>query len=86
MLTTSDRIAHIVTLLQRLCGQLRQRPYRPDSVRPLALHHPGCARGCSTCYLECAVLPKSIAWWEQELTQLEAPGVVAFYIGEAGTC
>lgn len=31
---------------------------------------PGCEAGCRVCYLECAVKPARLAWWEREVERL----------------
>lgn len=41
-----------------------------DATRPVLLSEPACDVGCRTCFLECAVLPQRLAWWEGEVERL----------------
>src|SRR5689334_4283875 len=46
-------------------------------AEPVMLSRPGCAAGCSPCWLECAVLRERASWWHAEVCRLENELAVA---------
>jgi hypothetical protein len=64
---------HCRSAIARLEVTLEQRPnYQPRSSKALALRNPACAHGCAVCYMECAIAPERLAWWQNELAMAEA--------------
>lgn len=41
-----------------------------DTSRPVTLTEPRCDIGCRRCYLECAILPDRLLWWQREVERL----------------
>ena len=61
-----DKTAIALHALSRLQGKLDSRPVEGG----LTLGTPACARRCAVCYLECAIIPERIDWWEGELESI----------------
>lgn len=53
--------------LERLHGILASRPN--PQYRDVRLERSACEHECDHCYMECAVAPKRIEWWEGELAK-----------------
>jgi hypothetical protein len=44
--------------------------YRATRRKLVRLQEPACDVGCRICFLECAVKPARLAWWESEVERL----------------
>lgn len=67
------RSEHCRAAIAKLEAIIQQRPnYQPMRPTALALDHPACSHGCSTCFMTCAIAPERLAWWENELAMAEA--------------
>lgn len=67
-------IARKVTMcLQAIAGleaKVESRPNLPPGSSDIVLARPACQHRCATCFMECAIAPSRLAWWEKELAAL----------------
>lgn len=70
----ADKMALATGALARLTNLLEARPYEDGDLKMVK---PACELGCRTCFMECAILPDRISWWQGELNRLQLAGRAA---------
>lgn len=58
--------------IERYAKIVASRPnYEPKSKSERPLRIPACSQGCAKCFMECAIAPSRLEWWENELAKTE---------------
>jgi len=60
---------HAMSMIEQFAGRIAARPHFNPERRDTALSAPQCEHQCARCYMECAVAPARLAWWENELAK-----------------
>lgn len=70
-MSVAEKIECAHYAIARLTRLMKKRPF-VTGVKNLVLDRPACERNCPTCYMECAIAPERLAWWQKELVELQA--------------
>ncbi|MYL97232.1 hypothetical protein GR702_05530 [Novosphingobium sp. FGD1] len=58
---------HAMAMVDMFSRRIAARPYPAPENRTLTLRSPQCSYGCERCFMECAIAPARLAWWEEQL-------------------
>ena len=74
MMATNSQVSfswplHAMAMIERFSARIAARPYIPDGETAIILNTPQCVHNCDRCFLECAVAPARLKWWQGELAR-----------------
>ncbi|MYL97927.1 hypothetical protein GR702_09100 [Novosphingobium sp. FGD1] len=60
---------HAMAMVDKFSRRIAARPYPAPAGRDTTLREAQCQHGCDPCFMECAVAPARLAWWEAQLAR-----------------
>lgn len=67
---------HAMAMIEKWSGRIASRPNDRARDGGLILNVAQCEWECDKCYMECAIAPKRLAWWEGQLSRLCGSDVI----------
>jgi hypothetical protein len=65
-----QQVAALINI-ERFAKRVEERPnYKPERGG-LVLRSPACAHACAKCFMECAIAPERLRWWQAELEKFD---------------
>ena len=60
---------HAMAMIEKWSGRIAHRPYERAKDGGIILNVAQCEHECAKCYMECAIAPERLEWWEGELAR-----------------
>jgi len=60
---------HAMAMIEKWSARIANRPHERAKDGGIILNAAQCEWECAKCYMECAIAPGRLEWWEQELAR-----------------